>query len=177
MSIFHTNLHPLYKKISTILVQFPPFFKRGESTEKHVQNILNNLDSRYRYVFEFRDNNWFDKEFLDTFFPDERIILGTTYMPKVEPFYLEDQSTYYIRMIGDRELTKFGHTQRPQKEAMEDLVKKMENLSQKTNITDFFVIFNNHFRGFALSDINEIKRKLDLKFRDFTKTKSLLDYM
>jgi uncharacterized protein YecE (DUF72 family) len=177
IDIFHSSLHFLRNKIYTILVQSPPFFKKGEHTLIHLKNILNNIQDNLNYVFEFRHSSWFEMDFLKENFHRSNAIVGTSYIDKVSPYYIPDQKKYYVRMIGDRELQHFSHTQRKQKESMDDLVKRISKFSNETQITDFFVIFNNHFRGFSPSDINELKKRLNLKYKSFSKNKNLLDFI
>jgi uncharacterized protein YecE (DUF72 family) len=80
-------------------------------------------------------------------------------------------------MIGDRELTAFTQTQREEAASFNDLEFHVKELLQTPDISDIFVIFNNHYRGFSPSDINEFKKRLNFPFKDFQKQKNLLDFI
>ncbi len=178
MAAFHSALRPLSHKVTTILIQFPPFFKHGDNTEKHLKSLLNHLDPGYSYAVEFRDSSWLKDDVLSRLFSDPNVLVASSYLDYLDPYYYyPKQNKYYVRMMGDRTLQNFSRTQRGQKEAMDALVKKVRQFSQKTAITDFFVIFNNHFRGFSPADINEFKKRLSLPLKEFKKNKSLLDFV
>ena len=61
------------------------------------------------------------------------------------------QNSYYIRLIGDRELTVFDRIQRDQKENLSDLVNNITTFKKSPNIYEIFIIVNNHFTGFSSS--------------------------
>jgi uncharacterized protein YecE (DUF72 family) len=73
-------------------------------------------------------------------------------------------------------LTAFNRTQRAQSPIMEDLLRKMKQLQLTPDITDIFVIFNNHFRGFSPHDVNEFKRLMALPVTSYRTFRSLLSY-
>jgi uncharacterized protein YecE (DUF72 family) len=106
-----------------------------------------------------------------------QIILGTTYMPNIIPFFLENQNYYYIRLIGDRELTVFNRIQRDQKETVIDLYKKVQDLRKIPEIYEIFIIVNNHFQGFAPESVNTLRKKFGIKFHNFSSQTSLSEYM
>ncbi|MFX1600066.1 MAG: DUF72 domain-containing protein, partial [Promethearchaeota archaeon] len=126
---------------------------------------------------ELRDNSWFDPEILSKFIDGKNKILGTTYMPTIIPYYLPTQSYYYIRLIGDRELTFFNRIQRDQKDALNNLYKNVQSIIKKPNIYEIFIIVNNHFQGMAPESVNDLKKKFGLSYRSFSNQKSLTDFI
>lgn len=44
------------------------------------------------------------------------------------------------------------------------------------SITDIFVIFNNHFRGFSPADVNYFKAQMNLSWKTFELQKNLTDF-
>lgn len=174
---FFNTLLPLEPKIAIYLLQFPPRFGFSAKHQRQLQNILQALPKHGKYVLELRENGWFDPKFLTSIIDGKRFILGTSYLEGVDPFYYSNQESYYIRMIGNRELTKFAQKQREQPIMMDHIQKIVDKLQHSPSITDIFVIFNNHFRGFSPVDINEFKQFLRLPYKDYRKNRSLLDFM
>ena len=174
---FFTRLSPLKSKIIRFLIQFPPWFKHSESHSEKLEVFLKNLPSEYKYIIELRDNSWYNSEILSKFIDGERIIFGTTYIPGIIPYYMQNQKYYYIRMIGDRELNRFNRIQREQHESLEDLYRNIKELSKAPNIYEIFIIVNNHFQGFAPESVNMIKWKFGLPFHKFSNQTRLIDFI
>ncbi|GAH04296.1 unnamed protein product, partial [marine sediment metagenome] len=107
----------------------------------------------------------------------KKIILGTTYKPGIIPYYMDNQTDYYIRLIGDREITVFNRVQREQKNSLQDLRKNIEKLMKIPNIYEIFIIVNNHFAGFAPESANELKKLWGLSYHQFNTQKSLVDFL
>jgi uncharacterized protein YecE (DUF72 family) len=177
MQQFFNTIGPLESKIAVYLLQFPPRFGLSAKHLKHLNTILHALPQYGRFVLELRDNSWFDPKILGSIVDGKRILLGTSYMDGIDPYYYSNQNLYYIRMIGNRNLTKFAQKQREQPVMMVHLQKMMEKLQHSPSITDIFVIFNNHFRGFSPLDINEFKKLLRVPYKDYRKQHSLTDFI
>jgi len=174
---FFSRIKPLANKIFGFLIQFPPWFKYSEKHLSQLIILLKEIPEDYRYFIELRDNSWFNPEILKSFIDGERIVLGTTYKPNLKPFYWQNQNFYYIRLIGDRELTVFNRIQRDQKDAVKDLNKNVQSLMNKPNIYEIFIIVNNHFQGAAPESVVNLKQKFGLKFHNFRTQKSLIEYL
>ncbi len=177
ISEFFSRLEALSERIIAFLFQFPPWFKRTENHLKYLKNLIEQIPPTYSYVIELRDNSWFEPSQLSQFIDGKHIVLGTTYMPGIDPFYLPNQKRYYIRLIGDRALTKFDKIQRTQSVELEAFEKSIQKLLEIKNIDDVFVIVNNHFMGFAPDSVNLIKKMLSLSFRNFSQQRSLSDFL
>ncbi len=173
---FFSRIRPLQGKISGFLLQFPPWFNFSEKHLEQLNNLFKTLPSENKYIVELRDNSWFKHEILSNFINGKNVIFGTTYMPNITPYYMLNQNFYYIRLIGDRELTIFNRIQRNQTEALNDLYKNIQNLVKISNVYEIFIIVNNHFQGFAPESVNNLKKKFGLSYRNFNKQKSLIDF-
>jgi uncharacterized protein YecE (DUF72 family) len=176
ISQFFTQLSPLRQKAIAYLFQFPPWFK---FTEKHLKQLIylsKQIPSENKYVIELRDNSWFEGDFVSEILRDENLILGTTYMPGIRAYYLENQDSYYIRLIGDRELNVFNRIQRSQEDSLNDLLKNLQLLEKKPKIFEIFIIVNNHYMGNAPESINLIKKRLNLPVKEFNQQRKLSDY-
>ena len=167
----------LKEKVSNLLIQFPPWFKYSEKHYKQLSNLLKQIPMEYRYVIELRDNSWFDTKILYEIINGSNVIIGTTYMPGIKPFYMPNQKIYYIRLIGDRELNVFNRIQRRQEEAINDLMQNIHNLIKIPEIYEIFVIVNNHFAGFAPECVNQIKKHLNLPLKRFNQQKKISDFL
>ena len=174
---FFSTMGLLNGKIKAFLLQFPPWFKFSESHFGKLRSLLNELPSEYKFIVELRDNSWFNSEILTQFIDGNKIILGTTYMPKIIPYYMENQKFYYIRLIGDRELTIFNRIQRDQKNALIDLYKNVQVLREIPEIYEIFIIVNNHFQGSAPESVNNLRKKFGIKFHSFNSQKSMSEYI
>jgi len=175
---FYYRMKPLESKISAFLFQFPPWLKYSEEILKKLIHLIDTFPFKNSIlVIELRDNSWFDKQILSQFIDGERKILGTTYMPKFSPYYLSNQKYYYIRLIGDRELTIFNRIQRNQDEAISHLNENINILIIEPEINEIFIIVNNHFAGFAPGTANLIKKKLNLQIKQYSKQKNIGDFI
>jgi len=174
---FFLRIAFLKEKVSNLLIQFPPWFKYSEKHYKQLSNLLKQIPMEYRYVIELRDNSWFDTKILYEIINGSNVIIGTTYMPGIKPFYMPNQKIYYIRLIGDRELNVFNRIQRRQEEAINDLMQNIHNLIKIPEIYEIFVIVNNHFAGFAPECVNQIKKHLNLPLKRFNQQKKISDFL
>jgi uncharacterized protein YecE (DUF72 family) len=175
---FIQRFEPLKGKTLGFLFQFPPRFKYSENHVEKLISLVNQLpkNTENLYIFEFRDNSWFITENLAGIIDGNKFILGTTYKPGIKPYYLPNQNYYYVRLIGDRELTLFNRIQREQKESLQDLFQNISILKKTPDIYEIFIIVNNHFQGFAPESANLIKKRLDLPFKPLNQQKSLTEY-
>jgi len=158
----------------------PDLDYRFKFTEKHLnqlKKLSNELPLECRYVIELRDNSWFKEELLTEIIDGSKFVLGTTYMPGIKAYYSPNQSKYYIRLIGDRELTVFNRIQRNQQESINDLVRNLQIIEKMPKIYEIFIIVNNHFQGNAPESVNLLKKRLNLPLMEFNQQKKLSDYI
>jgi len=177
ISQFFYRISPLKGKISGFLLQFPPWFKYNEKHLRYLKYLISELPTEHRYIIELRDNSWFNEEIISEFVHGTNIAFGTTYMPGINAYYLPNQNTYYIRLIGDRKLSTFNRIQRSQEERIKDLLRNLQMLEKNSNIFEIFIIVNNHFQGNAPESINLLKKRLNLPIKEFNPQKKLSDYI
>ena len=175
---FFQRFEPLKGKILGFLFQFPPRFKYSENHVEKIMSLVNQLpkNTESLYIFELRDNSWFITENLTGIIDGNKFILGTTYKPGIIPYYLPNQKYYYVRLIGDRELTVFNRIQREQQESLQGLLQNIHILEDIPDIYEIFIIVNNHFQGHAPASANYIKKRLGLPIKTFNQQKSLVKY-
>ncbi|GAG76990.1 unnamed protein product, partial [marine sediment metagenome] len=176
ISQFFYRISPLKGKVSAYLLQFPPWFKNNEKHFHHLKYLISELPTENRYIIELRDNSWFNEGIISKIANGTNYIFGTTYMPGINAYYLPNQKTYYIRLIGDRELTVFNRIQKNQEESINDLLRNLQMLEKAPSIREIFIIVNNHFQGNAPESINLLKKRLNLPLKEFNQQKKLSDY-
>ena len=164
---FFARFKVLEPKIKGFLLQFPPQFRYSDKHNNQLKHLLDKITTEKPIFIEFRDNAWFDPEYLSTFIDGEKRVLVTNYKEGIQPIYLDNQKTYFIRFIGDREITKFDHIQRSQDEILEEVKQKLNSWERQPGIREALVTFNNHFRGFSPQDANEFREDMKIPYRDF----------
>jgi uncharacterized protein YecE (DUF72 family) len=174
---FFDRINPLKEKLFACLLQFPPWFKYSDTHVDELNKLLKILPNNNKYVIELRDNSWYQQDILSRFIDGENIILGTTYMPRISPYYMKNQKYYYIRLIGDRQLKIFNRIRRDQKDSIQNLDENIQNLMEIPSIYEIFIIVNNHFQGFAPESANNLKKKFGLEYHSFTNQKRLTDFI
>jgi uncharacterized protein YecE (DUF72 family) len=174
---FFTQLEPLNDKISHYLLQFPPWFKFSEKHLEYLKKIINRLPKTNKYVIELRDNAWFEETIINQFVFKPNIILATSYLEDLVPYYQPNQTSYYIRLIGDRKLQTFKVVQREKKNEIDQVLRKIKQLENEKNIKEIFIIVNNHYTGFAPETANELKKQLGQPFHQFSTQKTLTDFL
>jgi len=173
---FQSNVKPFENMVKGFLLQFPPWFKHSDNHFQHLSYIVRKFAKNYRIFIELRSNSWFEELDLVKLIDGKNIILVTSYLENLKPFYYPKQEVYYIRLIGDREITKFDHLQKSQDISLSHLYLNIKELQIVPNIREIFIIVNNHFSGFAPETVNQLKRELNLPFKYFAKQKKLTEY-
>ncbi|MBY8988792.1 MAG: DUF72 domain-containing protein, partial [Candidatus Lokiarchaeota archaeon] len=167
ISQFFSQLSPLQEKVAAYLLQFPPWFKFTEKHYSQLKILSNELPQEFKYVIELRDNSWFKEEIVFGIIDGTNFILGTTYMPGIDAHYLQNQNFYYVRLIGDRELSVFNRIQRNQEESINDLVRNLQMLEKMPNVYEIFIIVNNHFQGNGPASAQLLKKRLNIPLKEF----------
>ena len=178
---FFIHLSPLKSKISGILLQFPPRFTFSEKHQNQILRILKEIPRTYEYYIELREDSWFnpheendEKLIIESIIsPFNNIHIATSYLEGFTAYFPLNQSNYYLRLVGDRLLEKFDKIQRNQDKILCEVEKKIENLNEKQKIDNFFILFNNHFRGFAPQDAFEFADRLGIKHQVINSQKTL----
>lgn len=173
---FFERIEPLKDKIYAILFQFPPWLHYSQISLDQVNKLVKNCLLGYNYVLEFRHNSWFKESILNQISDGQSIVIGTSYLKNLIPYYKSNQNKYYIRLIADRQLKVFNRVQRENKEEISDLLQVIKSARKDANIYEIFIIVNNHYTGFAPETVNSLKEKLNLSFKNFSQQKKMSDY-
>lgn len=164
----------LYPKLKLILFQFSPWFGPTEEDYYHLLEIKEEIPKKLLQVYEFRNNSWFKSKKLISISDNDRIIIATTYLKVIKPFYFPNQARYYIRLIGDRQLNTFSLVQRKQDFVIFHLLKKLEKIKKQSETKEVFIIVNNHFTGFAPETANHFKKSPLTSSKEIQQSKNFI---
>ena len=176
LSQFFYRMEPLKEKICAILLQFPPWFNYSQKHINYLLSIINDSPRDCKLFLELRHNSWFKIDIVSKLIDGSRTFLGTTYFKEINPYYFPNQNSYYVRLIGDRQLESFGHVQRTQDTIISELLEAVHDLEKTSSILDIFIIVNNHFTGFSPETVNNLKKIWDIPTHKYNKQKHLSDF-
>ena len=173
---FFYHMEPLENKIHAYLFQFPPWLHYTPEHLDLIKNLIRNSPPGNNYILELRHNSWFKNDKFNQIIEKNNIIICTSYLEGIIPYYHPNQKTYYIRLIGDRQLSEFNRVQRENKDELTELIGIIKNLKKNPKIYEIFIIVNNHYTGFAPETVNILKRELNIPIRNFTQQRKLSDF-
>ena len=177
---FFRALQPLSPKISGYLFQFPPWFTATSDYQQILKQIITIVKSmvKQKWIFlEFRHSSWFDEVDLTKFISSPNTYIVTSFLEGIPRYLQLSQPVQYLRLIGNRQLTSFNRIQLDRTQEMQELSAIIQQLEQSPSITDIFVIFNNHFRGFSPQDVVDLYKLLHRPFKSFQRQHSLDDFL
>ncbi len=155
---FYGSVNKFGDKLGPIVAQLPPSIK----VEKHkalMEKFVSQLEPKLKHAIEFRHKSWFTPE---TYRLLEKYNVAMVWSLNQ---YLETPAEttsnfVYLRLVGDRELTKFTGIQRDMSTEMKRWAEKLEG--KKDDFDSAFIFFNNHFAGFGPQSVNEFRRLLGM---------------
>lgn len=147
---FFEVIQPLGEKCGPILFQLPPGMKKDISLLK---NFIEKLPNGFRYVFEFRNNTWYEDD-LFSFLDEADITFCIHDLPEQVSPCAVTGSFVYVRFHGARQAYSSSYTD----EELETWAARMKQYS----ITglDVYAYFNNDFMGFAVENAKTLKHFL-----------------
>lgn len=136
----HIESH-LKSKLSGFLYQFPPSFK---CTEGNLDLILDNIDSRFLNVIEFRHESWWNKDVFDILKENNIIFSGVSFPGNLpEDVIVNHPDILYYRLHGKPVLYKSEYSE----DFLKGLAEKIRNSQQKA-----FIFFNNTWGTSAIKN-------------------------
>jgi len=140
----------LKEKLSGFLYQFPPSFK---NTEENIDLILNNLDSNYLNVIEFRHESWWRDEIFNLLKENNLIFSGVSFPGNLpEDVIVNHPDILYYRLHGKPVLYKSEYSE----EFLDNLAKKIKSEQKKV-----FIFFNNTWGTAAIKNSLYLKKILE----------------
>lgn len=135
----------LREKLGCVLFQMPP---RMAFTEERLERILNNLDSAFQNVLEFRHESWWNVDVYEALKAKNVTFCGMSH-PSLPDDVVQNDSTLYYRFHGATELYK----------SLYDLksLKKFVNEVSEAPIRSAFVYFNNDIGASAMTNAHQVQ--------------------
>ncbi|OCA71869.1 histidine kinase [Chryseobacterium contaminans] len=147
ITLFCDHIHEhLQQKLSGFLYQLPPSFK---NTLENTGLILNNTDSRYLNVIEFRHESWWRKEVFDLLKSKNIVFSGVSFPGNLpEDVIINHPEIIYYRLHGKPILYKSEYGENFLNNLAEDLTN-----TQQTK----FIFFNNTWGTAAIKNAMYLK--------------------
>ena len=160
---FYSVMSRLKEKLGPIAIQLPPSVKLG-AHEAVMKDFISHLSPEFKHAIEFRHKSWFTPEVYSLLRKNNvAMIWSLNQYVETPPEVTAD--FVYVRMVGDREITKFTGVQRDRSEDMKRWAEAVKDSSGK--FESGYVFFNNHFAGFSPESANEFRRLLGLMELDW----------
>ena len=164
LEIFFSQIDPLQEKTSALLIQLPPSLGIVEGLEA-LREVVPELDNRFRYAVEVRNNSWF-QDLAYSFFANNNICMVWSQLAGLRTPPVITTDFLYVRFIGDRRIGEedFGRIQIDRIAELQywsDKVKQItENVADRVELA--IVAANNHYAGFGPGTANVFRRLLGL---------------
>ena len=164
LEIFFSQIDPLQDKTSALLIQLPPSLGIVEGLEA-LREFVPELDNRFRYAVEVRNNSWF-QDLAYSFFANNNICMVWSQLAGLRTPPVITTDFLYVRFIGDRRIGEedFGRIQIDRIAELQywsDKVKQItENVADRVELA--IVAANNHYAGFGPGTANVFRRLLGL---------------
>ena len=182
VDIFKQSIEPLvkYGKLGALLAQFPPSFK-NDSYGKQMLNAVIGTFGQYRLAVELRHRSWSDDKETATLLRENYASWVQIDEPKFKTSVAEDlpitSDMIYFRFHGrNAEMWWKGNTETRYKylysqEEVNELADKVKSLTEKAKLA--FVLFNNHWQGYAPRNGVDMQKALQLPFKEINTQKQL----
>ncbi|TXI98207.1 MAG: DUF72 domain-containing protein [Chryseobacterium cucumeris] len=140
----------LKDKLSGFLYQLPPSFT---NTVENTERIINNIDSRFLNVIEFRHSSWWQKEIFNLLKQHDIVFSGVSFPGNLpEDLIINHPEILYYRLHGKPVLYKSEYSN----DFMDALAEKIKNTTQTS-----FIFFNNTWGTAAIKNSLYLKHILE----------------
>jgi uncharacterized protein YecE (DUF72 family) len=175
VDIFKRSIEPLLKgdKLGALLAQFPPSF-RNDSFGQQVVTAVNKLFGQYRLAVELRHRSWSDDPDTAKLLRENNIAWVQIDEPKFKSSIAQElpltSDMAYLRFHGRNAATWWtGDSETRYKylyssEEIEELANRVRATAGQTKL--LFVLFNNHWSGYSLRNAVDMKKSLQLPFKE-----------
>jgi uncharacterized protein YecE (DUF72 family) len=175
VDLFKKSIEPLarYGKLGALLAQFPPSFKNDGFGQQILGAVIKTF-SEYRLAVELRHRSWSDDENTAQFLRENNITWVQIDEPKFPSSIAADipvtAEMAYFRFHGrNAEMWWKGDSESRYKylyssEEINELADRVKAGSEKADLT--FVLFNNHWQGYAPRNAVDIMKALQLPFKE-----------
>ena len=176
VDLFSYSIEPLIKhgKFGILLAQFPPSFK-NDSQGRQVLSVVIKIFGQFRLAVELRHRSWSDDGRIDQLLKENNVAWVQIDEPKFQSSIARDlpitSDIAYFRFHGrNKEMwwqgdseTRYQYLYSPQE--IGELASRVKAAGRETDLT--FAFFNNHWQGYAPRNAIEMRKALQLPFKDF----------
>jgi len=176
VDIFKRSIDPLLKgdKLGALLAQFPPSF-RNDSFGQRVLTAVSRLFGQHRLAVELRHRSWSDDPDTAKLLRENNIAWVQIDEPKFKSSIAQElpitSDIAYFRFHGRNSETWWtGDSETRYRylysaEEIEELADRVKSAAAgQTKL--MFVLFNNHWRGYSPRNAVDMKRSLQLPFKE-----------
>ncbi len=175
VDLFKHSIEPLarYGKLGALLAQFPPSFK-NDSFGRQILSAVIKTFNEYRLAVELRHRSWSDDENTARLLKENNITWVQIDEPKFQSSIAADvpltTDMAYFRFHGrNAEMWWNGDSETRYKylysnDEINELAEKVKKASEETNL--LFALFNNHWRGYAPRNAVDMKKALQMPFKE-----------
>ncbi|HLM91621.1 MAG TPA: DUF72 domain-containing protein [Thermoplasmata archaeon] len=167
---FLTSARALREKLGPILLQFPPWFRPGRA-RPFLSGLLGALDPTLAYAVELRDAGWYQGETWSSLrreLTDRKVALAWSYLTYLDIPPEVTTDFVYLRFIGDHDTVPAEqHGEVRVDRARETALWAGRVRERRDDVQYTFVVFNNHYAGFAPASVNEFRTEVGLEPVDF----------
>lgn len=146
LNLFYESIKSLNQKQGPILFQLPPSFKMDV---ERLDQFLKILDKKYRYVFEFRNDTWYEEEVYKILKKRKVALCISDLNGKKSPEVITTDFTY-LRLHGPKKAYKGSYGNQ-----LKDWEKKFSQWLDE-GIT-IYCYFDNDEKAYAINDALKIK--------------------
>jgi uncharacterized protein YecE (DUF72 family) len=175
VDLFKRSIEPLvkYGKLGVLLAQFPPSFK-NDDFGGHILSAIIRTFGQYNLAVELRHRSWSDDSNTEKLLDENNISWVQIDEPKFSSSVAEElpitSGIAYFRFHGrNREMWWKGDSETRYKylyssQEVGELADRVSIAAEKCKLT--FVLFNNHWQGYAPRNAVDMKKALQLPFTE-----------
>ena len=172
---FKRSIEPLvkYGKLGALLAQFPPSFRNDSFGQQIIAAVIKTF-GQYRLAVELRHRSWSDDENTASFLRDYNVAWVQIDEPNFSSSIASElpitSDMAYFRFHGrNAEMWWKGDSETRYKylystEEIEELSIRVKSAAEQTKM--MFVLFNNHWQGYAPRNAVDMHRSLQLPLKE-----------
>jgi uncharacterized protein YecE (DUF72 family) len=155
---YNTIREGLLDKLGPVLFQLPP---QAAFTADNLQRIIQQVDSSFMNVIEFRHPSWWNKEVFDILTAHNISFCSISYPGLPDEVIMNNHLVYY-RFHGVPQLYKSEYEKK-------QLRKVAETISENEKVKEAYIYFNNTASGAAINNALYLKNYFEKKNRPVAK--------
>lgn len=152
---FYNMVGEMGDRAGCILFQSPPSFKKTTENEEVLRNFLDQTDSSFHNVIEFRHASWWNEETLNVL-KKYNVAFCTVSGIKMPPDVMISADFAYFRFHGPDKVYASEYSE----EKLHQWADSINDLLSGGQINDVFCYFNNDFYGFAVKNAKMLQSLL-----------------